>query len=203
MRKLILQMQMSVDGFVGNLPGDHISWQVWGWGDQWPWDPHLKSEFNGTVAATDTILLSRPMITEGYLDHWAAVAERNRDNPEFDFARRIVSANKVVATGQEMAASWDKTVVATGPLAATIGELKRAPGKNIICFGGSGFGAALLSAKLVDELQLYVNPTALGRGTAIFENGWRFDLLSARQFDCGIVVQKFRPKEPMNGDLRS
>lgn len=201
MRQLILQMQMSVDGFVGNLPGRHTSWQIWGWGDEWPWDFQLKEEFNRTFAAADTILLSRPMIMEGYLDHWTAVAERNRDNPEFEFARRIVSADKVVATAQEMTSKWERTFVATGPLAATIGELKRAPGKSIICFGGSGFGAALLSANLVDELQLYVNPTALGGGASIFRNGLRFDALSARRFDCGIVVQKFRPKELIGGNL--
>ena len=30
MRKLILQMQMSVDGFVGAAGGEH--WQLWEWG---------------------------------------------------------------------------------------------------------------------------------------------------------------------------
>jgi hypothetical protein len=37
MRKLILQMQISVDGFVSAANRD-LQWQLWNWGEQWPWD---------------------------------------------------------------------------------------------------------------------------------------------------------------------
>ena len=36
MKKLILQMQMSVDGFVGADDDHH--WQLWEWGDGCAWD---------------------------------------------------------------------------------------------------------------------------------------------------------------------
>ena len=40
MRKLILQMQMSVDGFVGS--DEDRRWQLWEWGDDSAWDEQLK-----------------------------------------------------------------------------------------------------------------------------------------------------------------
>ena len=44
MRKLVLQMQMSVDGFVG--ADDDRDWLVWNWGDDNRWDEALKRDFN-------------------------------------------------------------------------------------------------------------------------------------------------------------
>ncbi|WP_168334124.1 dihydrofolate reductase family protein [Rhizobium anhuiense] len=63
MRKLILQMQMSVDGFV-DADGDH-GWQVWGWGEDNRWDEELKWDFNAHIRSADSILLSRAMAEEG------------------------------------------------------------------------------------------------------------------------------------------
>jgi len=40
MKKLILQMQMSVDGFVGADEGHR--WQLWEWGDDSAWDDELS-----------------------------------------------------------------------------------------------------------------------------------------------------------------
>ena len=53
MKKLILQMQMSVDGFVESAGRN--SWQIWDWGNDCPWDAELKSDFNTFFSATDTI----------------------------------------------------------------------------------------------------------------------------------------------------
>ncbi len=41
MSKLILQMQMSLDGYVAAADPE-LDWQVWDWGDDWPWDAELK-----------------------------------------------------------------------------------------------------------------------------------------------------------------
>src|SRR4051812_1475172 len=88
MRKLILQMQMSVDGFVGSdAVGD---WQLWDWGNDNRWDAALKREFNQFFQSVDTILLSRPMAEEGYLSHWGNAAKRFPRNRFYAFAKRIV-----------------------------------------------------------------------------------------------------------------
>ena len=72
MRRLILQMQTSVDGFV-SAHGAEMQWQVWNWGPEWTWDARLRQDFNATFERIDTILLSRTMTEEGYLDHPATV----------------------------------------------------------------------------------------------------------------------------------
>jgi hypothetical protein len=73
MRKLILQMQTSADGYVGRA-GAGSDWQVWNWGAECPWDDPLKARFNAVFRDVDTILLSRKILEGGYLDHWSRFA---------------------------------------------------------------------------------------------------------------------------------
>jgi dihydrofolate reductase len=86
-----------------------------------------------------------------------------------------------------------RTSIGRGPLADEVAALKRQPGGDIICFGGVGFAAALLEAGVIDELQLYINPSVVGAGRSIFRQARRLQLIDATAYDCGIVVQRYRP----------
>ncbi len=44
MKKLKLQMQTSVDGFVGD-DKERTDWLVWNWGPEWTWDEALRKHF--------------------------------------------------------------------------------------------------------------------------------------------------------------
>ena len=196
MRRLILQMQTSVDGFVSAY-GAEMQWQVWNWGPEWSWDARLRQDFNATFEQIDTILLSRKMAEEGYLDHWARTAEQHRGEPDWAFASRIGQVGKVVVTGKLSQARWPRTRIAAGPLAAEVTALKGQVGKDILCFGGTGFASALIENRLVDEVQLYVNPAAVGTGGTIFDSavgGLLLDRVGSKAYDCGIVVNRYQPR---------
>lgn len=195
MRKLIVQMQMSVDGFVSPANGD-IDWQLWGWGDRWRWDAALRRDFNAVFAGVDTILLSRKIIEEGYLDHWGRAATRFSANPDYAFAQRIVEARKVVLTDKLQASRWERTDIARGAMADEVNALKRQPGQDILTIGGVGFASSLTSAGLVDEFQFFVNPAAVGAGRSVFHDtrhGHALRLLGSRAYDCGMVVNRYAP----------
>lgn len=193
MRKLILQMQMSVDGFVG-ADGDR-DWQIWGWGHDNGWDQELREDFNAHFRSIDTILLSSKMAEEGYLSHWGNAARKYPQDPFYAFAQRIVDVQKVVPSDRLERSRWERTVVTSGNLSAEVGALKAKHGDNIGVFGGAGFASALIAAGLVDEFQLYINPAALGGGTRIFDQaGFRkLRLLGSKAYECGIVVNRFAP----------
>ena len=195
MRKLILQMQMSVDGYVSPANGN-LDWQLWGWGERWGWDDRLKQDFNAVFEGIDTILLSRPIAEEGYLDHWGRAAKNFPANPHYAFAQRIVEARKVVLTGKLASSRWERTVVARGGMAEEVNALKREPGKDIISIGGVGFASALVAAGLVDEVQFSVNPTAVGAGRSVFHDqrkGHRLRLLRSTAYESGMVVNRYAP----------
>ena len=193
MRKLILQMQMSVDGFVG-ADGDY-AWQVWNWGDDNGWDQELRADFNSYFRSIDTILLSSKMAEEGYLTHWGNAAKRYPEDAFYAFAQRIVEVQKVVPSDRLEKSRWERTVVTGGDLPIEVGALKATGGDNIGVFGGAGYASALIAAGLVDELQLYINPAALGGGTRIFDQGGfrKLRLLRAKAYECGLVVNRYAP----------
>jgi dihydrofolate reductase len=195
MRKLILQMQVSVDGYVGRA-GDGPSWQVWDWGPECPWDDPLKKRFNAVFRDVDTILLSRKILEGGYLDHWSQFAREYADNPDLAFAKSIVDARKVVFSKTLPKTTWDRTELARRPLAEEVKALKAESGRNLIAFGGAGFASALIANDLVDEYQFYVNPVALREGLSIFkERGIdsNLELRGAEAYACGIVVVRYGP----------
>ncbi|QKC89611.1 deaminase [Mesorhizobium sp. NZP2234] len=193
MKKLILQMQMSVDGFVGAYE-DH-GWQLWEWGDDSAWDEELKRDFNTVFAGIDTILLSRKMAEEGYLTHWGNAAKRFPADPFHAFAQRIVEARKVVPSGRLKSSRWERTVVVSGDLPREVTALKAGEGGDIAVFGGAGFASALIAAGLVDEFQLFINPAVLGAGRRIFEQGGfqNLLLLGSKAYACGMVVNRYAP----------
>ncbi|RWG79818.1 dihydrofolate reductase family protein [Mesorhizobium sp.] len=193
MKKLILQMQMSVDGFVGAAE-DH-RWQLWGWGDDSGWDGELKQDFNAVFETVDTILLSRKMAEEGYLNHWSNAARKFPKDRFYAFAQRIVEARKVVLSDRLKASRWERTGVASGDLPREVNALKAGEGSDIAVFGGAGFASALIAAGLVDEFQLFINPAVLGSGRRIFDHGGfaRLKLLRSKAYACGMVVSRYAP----------
>src|ERR1700744_5708632 len=122
MRKAILQMQMSVDGYVGRA-GDGPRWQVWDWGPDCPWDEALKARFNRVFENIDTILLSRKIIEGGYLDHWTQIARDYVSNPDFAFTQRIMDARKIVFSKTLEKTKWAGTELAKRPLADEVKAL--------------------------------------------------------------------------------
>ncbi|MBK6903649.1 MAG: dihydrofolate reductase family protein [Saprospirales bacterium] len=187
MRTLKLQVQMTVDGFIAG-PNSEMDWMVWNWDDR------LKQYVTDLTEPVDCIVLGRKL-AEGFIPHWASVAA-SPDHPEFTAGRKFTDTRKVVFTKTLDKPEWDNTVLAKGPLADEINKLKLQDGKDIIAYGGATFVSALIKQGLIDELHLFINPAAIGRGMTIFkelEGKQNFTLVKATPFDCGIVVLQYQP----------
>lgn len=188
MRKLKLQMQMSVDGYVGG-PNGELDWMVWDWDDE------LKKYVTRLTEPVDTILLGRKM-TDGFINHWTAVAA-NPDDPDHESGKKFITTPKVVFTKTLERSEWPNTELAKGDLAEEIDKLKNQSGKDIIVYGGANFVTSLIKAGLIDEYHLFINPVALGNGLTIFkglENKQDLILERSTPFECGIVVHRYEPK---------
>lgn len=170
-------MQMSADGFVSASRPD-LDWQVWNWGPEWTWDEELRKDFNAVFVPIGTILLSRRMVDEGYLNHWGRAADAHPGDPDYAFARKIREV--------------PKTIVSTkSDLSAEVNALKQKDEGDIITFGGANFVKALIAHGLVDEFQLFLNPAVIGDGTSIFDSPMSLRLTGSKAYDCGIVVNGY------------
>jgi dihydrofolate reductase len=186
MRKLKLQMQMSLDGYVAR-PNGELDWMTW---EQ---DDKLIQFINSLIDSSDTILLGRKM-TDGFVSHWENAVNNKPDTP---FAKKMVDIPKVVFTKTLDKSTWNNTTLAKGNLSEEIANLKKQSGKDIIVYGGAGFVSSLIKEGLIDEYHLFVNPTAIGNGMTIFKSLDRTQKFSAIQstfYSCGITVLSYKPK---------
>lgn len=185
MRKLHLQMQTSVDGFVSTGPDDEQRWVTLVWEEIQPYVVEL-------LDLTDTILIGRKLAID-YIPHWQGV-EKQPDNPFHGVAERICRARKVVFTKTLDRSEWQDTDLATGDLVQEVKALKAKDGKDIVVYGGSSFVSALLKERLVDEFHFFVNPIALGKGVSVFsevEDWQAFRLKKSITYDCGLVLLNY------------
>jgi dihydrofolate reductase len=178
MRRLKLQVQISIDGFVSTGPNDEQKWVTWAWEEI---RPHVLA----LADSTDTILIGRKLAID-YIPYWQEVGQR------------IVRAKKVVFTKTLTTTDgWDNTRLATGDLVEEVNKLKKEPGKDIIVYGGSSFVSALIKEGLIDEFHLFINPVVLGHGGPIFDGLSDFKQLRLQHstvFPSGIVHLHYEPK---------
>jgi dihydrofolate reductase len=182
MRKLKLQVQMSIDGYIAGLNGE-MDWMVRNWDDK------LMAYVGEITDPIDCIVLGRKL-AQGFIPHWANVAA-NPDNPEFSAGQKFTTTKKVIFTKTLDESEWDNTVLAKGDLVDEITKLKKQDGKDIIAYGGGTFVSALIKASLIDEFHLFVNPVVLGSGMSIFqglESKQNLALKKSLGFPCGIAL---------------
>lgn len=185
MRKLKLQVQMTIDGFIAG-PNGEMDWMNFNWSDD------IKDYVTAITDPVDTILLGRNL-AEGFIPHWTAAY--NSPTPE-PGAEKFATTPKVVFTKTLSSSPWDNTTLAKGDLATEVNALKQQAGKDMIAYGGGKFVSALIKEKLIDELHLFINPAVIGNGMPIFKDinaKQDLQLIQSKQFDCGIIVLTYKP----------
>ena len=75
-----------------------------------------------------------------------------------------------------------------------VNRLKNQSGKDIVVYGGATFVSSLIENRLIDELNLFVNPVAIGNGIQIFKQRTPLTLISSVQYVSGVVVNTYRPQ---------
>ena len=188
MRKLKLQVQMTVDGYIAGLNSE-MDWMTFNWDDA------LKQYVTNITEPVDCIVLGRKL-AQGFIPHWASVAA-NPDHEEFTAGQKFTNTHKVVFTKTLDQSEWDNTVLAKGDLVDKITQLKKQDGGDIIAYGGATFVSSLIKHGLIDEFHLFINPVAIGNGMAIFKEldyNQNLRLKKSLTFGCGIVLLCYEPK---------
>ena len=186
-RKVILSMQMTLDGYVAG-PNDEMDWMKES-EEEW------KDMFDELKEA-DTYLLGRKMYPI-YSGHWQKVLHSPDDKgSETEFAKLADKTQHIVFTKGDFKPDWKNTRV-SHDVQAEIANLKKQPGKNIIAWGGANFASNLVKLGLVDEMRIVLNPTVLGKGKRLFDNVDQqnnLEFISARTMKPGIIVLRYKAK---------
>lgn len=187
MRKLKLQVQMTLDGFVAG-PEGQLDW-MWASGET---DEALMQMVIELADSCDTILLGRKMTRE-FIDYWESVVDTKPDSPEQPLAQRMVNMRKIAFSRTQTSMKGRNLEVENGDLAIAIQTLKAKPGKDIMVYGGANFVSSLISLNLVDEYYIFSNPVAIGNGLSIFKEKKMLKLERSTPFKNGKMVNKYLP----------
>lgn len=187
MRKLKLQVQMTIDGFVAGPNGEL----------DWMWAPGKRDEasFQKVIEladSCDTILLGRKMTRE-FIGHWENVLDNQPDSYEQPLAKLMVNHRKIVFSRTQTTIVGRNAEMENGDLATAVQALKKEPGKDIMVYGGASFVSSLISQNLVDEYYIVRNPVAIGGGLTIFKERRNLELVSSVTYKNGKVLNKYLP----------
>lgn len=183
MRKLRLQMQMTMDGFVGG-PQGQLDWM------SPEMDPKQLERLFELTNNMDTILMGRKM-TEGFVNYWEHVVDNQPESPEFPYAKIFVDTPKIVFSKTMHTIKGKNVQVENGDLVEVVKELKAKQGKDMIVYGGAHFVSELVKHNLIDELNLFINPVAIGNGLTIFSDRFNFKLIDSLACENGVIINRY------------
>lgn len=189
MRKVILAMFMSLDGYIEGPNGEFVP-PAWSDDMQRHWS-------DANIDAAGLLLYGRTNF-QFNAAFWQA-AEADASNPPAfrDVARKMNTLPKIVFSRQLKEADWNGRVVAND-IATEIARLKQEPGKDMLVLGGAEIARTFISLDLFDTYRIMITPTLLGGGKRLYDGGYgrrQLILTQTQQMDTGSVILTYRPAE--------
>jgi dihydrofolate reductase len=166
MRKIILNVAVSLDGFIEGPNGEYD----WCFTDS----DYGLNEF---LANTDTIFFGR----KSY-ELWAA-----------SFSNMWTDKRHYVFSNSQQSLQTNATLI-SGDIETKVHELKNEDGKDIWLFGGASLTTSLINAGLVDEFLLAIHPLILAGGKPLFnginKRNW-LKLAESKTYENGLVQNRY------------
>ena len=188
MRKLVLFMHVSLDGFVAG-PNGEMDWINA--------DEEIFDYAGQRTNEADTALYGR--VTYQMMEsYWPTAAQLpTATKHDVEHSKWYNKVTKVVLSRTLKGANLTNTLIIDGNLAGEIVKLKQDSGKDILMFGSPTAAHSLMAEKLIDDYWLFVNPILLGRGIPLF-NGVKeksaLKLVASNIFSSGVVCLHYEYK---------
>jgi len=181
LRKIIVEVEVSVDGAMGSESMDF-------WNQVFQLHSNdVKEYLNDLLFMPDALLIGKKTY-EAFAEIWPTRQGKDAD--------RINSMPKHVASRTlKEPLKWNATLL-KGDAVEEIRKLKQEQGKSLLQYGVGELTHTMLQAGLVDELRILVYPFTFGEGPYIFEHMGlnTLKLLEAKTFDSGTVALHYQPR---------
>jgi dihydrofolate reductase len=187
MRKVVLFMHVSLDGFIAGSNGE-LDWTVTDEGMNNDLLPDL-------IRTVDTTLLGRAAYQD-LANYWPfAAVNPSSSKGEIEFAHWIDQAPKIVFSKTLEKVEWQHSRVVKGNIAEEIATLKQQEGQDLVLFGGVGIAQTFVQCGFIDEYRLVVHPALLGSGKPLFQNIKNripLKLVNTKAFRSGAVLLHYQ-----------
>ncbi|MDQ0632952.1 dihydrofolate reductase [Arthrobacter pascens] len=173
---------VSLDGYTADREGN-FSWSA-------P-DEEVHAFVNDLERNVGTYLFGRRMYE--VMSVWETMDTDSEPSVIKDYAGIWQAADKIVYSTSLTEASTARTRIESTFSPEAVRQLKESSSREI-GVGGATLAASALSAGLVDECRLFINPVVVGGGTPYLPDGFglRLELLEERRFGNGVVYLRYR-----------
>ncbi len=189
MRKIIVSMWMTLDGFIA---GPHNELDFVGE----VYDEAMGTYEDELVSAADTLLLGR-VTYESFAGAWPYVPDKPDADPrEVAYAHKLNAMRKMVFSKTLPRVEWNNSTLLREIIPEEIEQLKREQGRDMVIYGSASIIQQLINDGLIDEYQLLVHPFILGNGKPLFTNIKRkihLKLVNTEARPSGVVVLTYQP----------
>ena len=188
MRKVVLFMHLSLDGFAAG-PNGELDWISY--------DQELEKYAEEVVSTVGSPLYGR--VTYKMMEsYWPTVLTNpSATKHDLEHAQWVENVPKIVFSKTLDKVEWNNTRLIKDNIAQEVMKLKQQPGKDLVIFGSPGLTHTFMALDLIDAYRLTVNPVILGQGMPVFKNfKERADLklLSSKTFNSGVVALHYETK---------
>jgi dihydrofolate reductase len=182
MRKLIWQINVSLDGFA-----DHTVVVA---------DDDLFEFSTSQMDAVDTLLFGR--VTYQLMEGW----HQTPDDPKatkkmIEFANKFNAMPKVVFSRTLQKTARENEKLVADNVVEEITRLKQQSGKNL-SITGLALPQDLMRHRLIDEYLLLLQPVKVGKGKRLFdgmEDETSFKLIETKTFMSGVIALRYAPQD--------
>jgi dihydrofolate reductase len=188
MRKLVLFLHTSLDGFVAGPKGE-MDWITV--------DEDMFDYAGQQTDEADTALYGR--VTYQMMEnYWPSAGKKpNATKHDKQHSNWYNKVEKVVLSKTLKETNLTNTKVITDNISKEITKLKQKEGKNILIFGSPSVAHLLISSNLVDDYWIFLNPVLLGQGIPLFKSihaKAKLKLVESKIFPSGVVCIHYEKK---------
>lgn len=177
MRKVILSMMVSVDGYVEGKDQEY-NWHTW--------DNEMAAYMMDFFTTVDTFIYGRKSY-ESMIAYWPDLTD--------EFAKVMNQTKKLVFSRTLEKVIWNSQLIKSDAV-EEIQQQKKQKGKNLVLFAGADLAETFIKNNLIDEYRIIINPVLLGDGKQLFkimESVKKLKLKETKQFSCGNIILIYEP----------
>jgi dihydrofolate reductase len=182
-RRIVATDYISLDGVIEDPVGMENS-GLGNWTGPYSRGPEGDRFKHEELMAADCMIFGRATY-EAFAGAWP--------NRKDEFADRINSLPKYVASSTLKKATWGETTIWNGDIVSAAKALRANGGGDALIYGSASVVHQLAPAGLIDEYRLMIYPTILGAGKRLYPNGAasKLQLAECKQLGGDIVLLRY------------